>query len=196
MGKIVFHPWIGSLYGKIGPRLLLVGESHYGEPEEEPTHATVTVVEKWQTREWNIRYLTTAACLLTGLPSWEIDRRTALEHIAFYNFVQISMPLLEIRPTESQFRASWDAFREVLDLLSPTHILATGQKLLWENMPPFDRGESRFCVGDREMEVGEYTTPAGFALASVIPHLSRYFSASNWRPAVQAFLALDKLPQQ
>ena len=194
MAKIVFRPWVGSLYGKTGRRLLLVGESHYGEPDEEPNQATVTVVRKWQAEEWNIRYLTTAACLLTGLPSWKIDRRTALEDIAFYNFVQISMPLLEIRPTEAQVRGSWDPFREVLDVLSPTHILATGRKLLWENMPPFDRGESRFSVGDKEMEVGEYTTPNGFALASVVPHLSRGFSAPNWRPAVQAFLALDKLP--
>jgi hypothetical protein len=196
MGRIVFRPWVGSLYGRTDSRLLMVGESHYGEPDEHPTEATTTVVEKWRAGEWNLRYLTTAACLLTGLPSWQIDRRAALENIAFYNFVQISMPFIEMRPTEAQVRASWDAFREVLDVLSPTHILATGQKLLWENMPPFDRGESRFCVGDKDMEVGEYATPNGFALASVIPHLSRYFSAPKWRSAVQAFLALDKLPPQ
>jgi len=142
----------------------------------------------------DLRYLTTAACLLTGLPSWEIDRYTALENISFYNFVQVTMPLIEVRPTEAQVRGSWGAFREVLDILSPTHILATGQKLLWENMPLFDRGQSRFCMGDKSMEFGEYETATGFALASVIPHLSRYFSAPTWRPAVQAFLALDKLP--
>ena len=41
MIHVVFNPWTGSRYKKENNvRLLLLGESHYGEPDEEPAQAT------------------------------------------------------------------------------------------------------------------------------------------------------------
>ena len=102
------------------------------------------------------------------------------------------MPWHDTRPTSQQFAASTGAFREVLHLLDPTHILATGGTL-WGGMPHFDvEGASGefLTLGEEKMEVGRYATPSGYALTTVIPHLSRYFSPPRWHKPVQAFLAM------
>ena len=192
MSEIVFTPWVGTSYQRAEPRLLILGESHYGEPHPEPAQSTITVVEKWREGEWKVRYLLAAARLLSGLPRWEVTPETALANVAFYNFVQFMMPWHDTRPTPEQFVASTEAFREVLTKLDPTHIIATG-KTLWWGMPHFDvEGVTGQFLqfGCETMEVGRYRTPSGFALVTLIPHLSRYFSPPRWHDPIKQFLAL------
>lgn len=195
MTAIVFRPWQGERFDHTadGVRLLLLGESFYGEPDKDRSQATSIVVENWRSGEWNVRYLNAAARLLTGKESWEVDRKADLNPVAFHNLVQVEMQSCGDRPTSEQARASWPAFREVLATLAPTHILATG-KFVWENLPEFDGAHSLLRVGETLHEVGEYATLRGFALAMAVPHLSRYFSPPKWRPVLQAFLALRELP--
>lgn len=122
MSNISHEPYVGPAYRDGIVRLLLVGESHYGEPQsdEDPRGGTRTVVRKWQSREWAVRYLTIGARVITGLRAWEIDRHAAFANVAFHNFVQVSIPTVRHRPTQEQARASWEAFREVLDRCDPT----------------------------------------------------------------------------
>lgn len=187
--KIIFAPYVGPRFTASLVRLLLLGESHYGElePGEDPREGTRTVVRKWQTREWAIRYLTIGARIITGLKAWEIDRQTVFAEAAFYNFVQTLQPTVRHRPTWEQARASWDAFREVLDACDPTHVLATGTGFLWSNMPPSDRLAGEIELAGAVLPRREYRTPSGHAASIVIPHLSRA-SAPRWHGPVRTFL--------
>lgn len=188
---IVFQPWVGSRFIGGDVRVLLLGESHYGEPHEDTAQSTIHVVDQWKTREWTVRYLTTAARLMTGKEARQIDRATDLETIAFYNFIQVGMETVKRRPSWAQFQASAPAFKAALQQLDPTHILATGAGL-WNAMPDFDvggGGEQINLAGQTRL-VGRYSTPSGSALATSVPHLSRGFSAPYWREAVSAFLAM------
>jgi hypothetical protein len=135
LSSVVFEPWVGPKYYDGPVRLLVVGESHYGEPSEFPAEDTSLVIENWQSGKWKIRYLVALARLLSGKQAFELNRRDEIERIAFYNFVQISMPSPNHRPTAAQARESWNAFGCVRSRLDPTHILATGTRFLWENMP-------------------------------------------------------------
>lgn len=188
---IVFQPWVGSRFAGGDVRLLLLGESHYGEPHEDAAQSTIHVVEQWKTHQWTVRYLTTAARLMTGKQAGQIDRAGDLEAIAFYNFIQVGMETIKRRPSWAQFQASAPAFRAVLQQLNPTHVIATGTGL-WNAMPAFDvggEGEQVDLAGQTRL-VGHYCTPSGSALATSVPHLSRGLSATYWREPVSAFLAM------
>ena len=66
MSEIAFDPYIGPKYDSARCRLLIVGESHYDEPSDIPLESTRTVVEKWRSGEWNVRYLMVASRVITG----------------------------------------------------------------------------------------------------------------------------------
>ncbi len=188
MTNIVFAPYVGPRFQDGPVRLLLVGESHYGDPDHDPFEATRTVVRKWQTREWAIRFLTVGARILTGQQAWQVDRCGAFADVAFYNFIQVAMPTVRHRPTREQGLASWAAFREVLANLDPTHIVATGPGFLWSVMPPSDRRSDQVALGGVVLPRREYLTPSGMAPVVVIPHLSRA-SAPRWQASIREFLA-------
>lgn len=185
MTQIVFAPYVGPRFAGNPVRLMILGESHHGD---DPLHSTQTVVEKWQSREWAIRFLTIGARIISGQQAWEIDRQTVFAQIAFYNFIQFLMPHHSHRPTVEQARASWPAFREVLEALDPTHILVTGRVFLWSNLPPSDGTSDETLYEDVFLPRREYLTPSGHAVAVAIPHLTRA-SAPKWQEPVREFLA-------
>jgi hypothetical protein len=192
MTEIVFQPYVGPTYRTTAVRVLILGESHYGEPHFDPAEATRHVVRMWLDREWPIRYLTVAARLLTGLEAWQIDRCHAFSAVAFYNFIQMMMADISVRPTPAQAAVSCGAFREILTSLDPTHVLATGQRFLWDNMPTSDEAAPEVLLGGVVLPYREYQTPSGVAMVIAIPHLSRA-SANQWRPPVAEFLRLSPL---
>lgn len=193
MSNLSFLPYVGPKFETSEVRLLLLGESHYlgsgDDLSRDPLQATRTVVEKWRRREWAIRYLTIGARVITGLQAWEIDRTTAFDTVAFANMVQTIMPSVRHRPTVEQARGSWPAFREVLDRWDPTHVVATGRRFLWDNMPASDRRTAELAFGGVMLPMREFRTPSGHAAAVVIPHLSRA-SAPRWQGPVREFLAI------
>lgn len=188
---IVFKPWVGTQFLGSETRLLLLGESHYGIPHDGSEGSTGFVVAQWKARGFPVRYLTTAARLLTMKQAWQIDRHADLERIAFYNYVQSPMETIWQRPTSDQFQSSAEAFRQILQQLDPTHVLATGVGL-WNAMADFDvgGGGEQINLAGQSRLVGRYSTPSGSALATMVPHLSRGFSASQWHEPVAAFLAM------
>lgn len=187
MTQIVFAPYVGPQFAGNPVRLLILGESHHGN-DPSLIHSTQAVVEKWQSREWAIRFLTIGARIISGQQAHEIDRQTVFAQIAFYNFIQFLMPYHSDRPTVEQARASWPAFREVLGTLDPTHILVTGRVFLWSNMPPSDGTFDETMYADVFLPRREYLTPSGHAVAVTIPHLTRA-SAPRWQAPVREFLA-------
>lgn len=190
MKDVTFMPYVGLAYRTQAVRLMILGESHYGEPDENPAEATRTVVAMWRSRYWAVRYLTVAARILTGQPAWAIDRSSALDGVAFYNFIQVSMPTVRVRPTAEQARASWAPFRQVVAACDPTHIVATGRRFLWDNMPPPDGGSGEAAFAGETLPWREYLSTGRRVPAVAIPHLSRA-SAPRWRGPVTAFLEGD-----
>lgn len=189
MSEIAFEPYIGPRYSSAQCRLLIVGESHYDEPSDIPLESTRTVVENWRSGKWNIRYLMVASRVITGKEAREVDRQTALDEVAFYNFVQTMMRKGE-RPTAQQAQASKGAFLEVLHLLSPTHIIM-GSYFAWENTPADQCRTGYVSLDGMSLKMREYPTPKGQAAAIPLPHFSRA-SAPEWQRAVKEFLDQDR----
>ncbi len=189
MSEIVFEPYTGCKYDSARCRLLIVGESHYDEPSDIPLESTRTVVERWRSGEWNVRYLMVASRIITGKEAHEVDRQTALDEVAFYNFVQTMMRKGE-RPTEQQAQASQGAFLEVLHLLSPTHIIM-GSYFAWESAPAGQCRTGHVSLDGMTLKAREYLTPKGQAVAIPLPHFSRA-SAPEWQRAVREFLDQDR----
>lgn len=188
MTNILFKPWVGEKFYNSESRLLLLGESHYGDFYRPVVAlATQNAVERWRSRSWRPRYFVAAARLLHDAPAKKIDVEKAFDRVAFYNFVQAMMLTVKQRPTASEFQRSGAAFNEVLQKLTPTHIVATGMTL-WRSMPNANTTSNIIKLGNEEMPVRYYDTPSGVALATVVPHLSRAFSPTRWHAPIADFL--------
>ncbi|SHO23031.1 Putative uncharacterized protein [Moritella viscosa] len=145
MGNIVFKPWIGSNYtsNKFGARILVLGESHYGSPEDEYEDYTVDVVKMWG-QENRLAFFTKIAKTLLNYDSSnylnEHERHTLWENVSFYNYVQaIVGEGARIRPSDEMWKKSEVAFQEVIERLDPQIIIVLGMELA-ENLPKIPEG--------------------------------------------------------
>ena len=207
-----FQPWRGDGYGQpnslgLPKRLLVLGESHYGDAARE----TITQEVVGQVFDPNIpyryRFFTNLFNALCG--KREATHRALEEFchaIAFYNFIQ---DMLEkgARPTALQWEQSKEPFLECLDRLKPSHVVACGFTL-WDNTPHknyscLSEGVAEEIVGllpeqgkrpsDRSQPrnwVGRYNHAGGSCLILRLRHPSVGFSAPQWRPVLQRFFGL------
>ena len=130
-----YTPWRGANYGTSrwpAVRLLLLGESHYADEDEDATIKwTKAYIAGGSGSFW-----TRTMQVVTGLHHSEVDRSEFWNDIAFYNYVQ--QPVGDsprVRPTFEMFEAAQGAFWETLRELTPTHMLVLGAAL-WKNLPP------------------------------------------------------------
>ena len=91
MSGVVFDPWIGSKYfgeNHFGLRVLVLGESHYGDVLESRPTVTTEVVRLLAQNERHV-FFTKVSKVLLGLDgnTWldNQQRGEIWEHIAFYN---------------------------------------------------------------------------------------------------------------
>ncbi len=130
-----FHPWKGQHYGResrFGVRLLVLGESHYGQPDEVPEPRTFTQeIVRYYGVQHRHRYFTTIAKVLCGDRGWiDNEERAAIwENVAFYNYVQSLVPAPGIPPTPAQWEAGHYPFMTVLRNLRPDAVLVASQRL-------------------------------------------------------------------
>lgn len=131
---VTFHPWIGATYGpksRFGVRLLVLGESHYGnDPEYSDSGLTQEVVREWAQNK-RARFFTIIAKVLHGSEDWIDDetRREIWEHIAFYNFVQSVVPGPRTPPTFRQWCDAQAPFDITLKSLKPDSVFILGSRL-------------------------------------------------------------------
>lgn len=126
---VTFYPWIGSRYGRrsrFGIRLLVLGESHYGENIESKSFTT-EVVKEWGQRR-RARFFTIIANVMTGNRGCitDQDRAAVWEHVAFYNFVQSALSAPRKSPSFRQWVQAQDPFHTVLKILRPDAVLVLG----------------------------------------------------------------------
>jgi hypothetical protein len=66
MQEPFFQPWVGENYNAQTPKILVLGESHYGKQEDYTHEWTQGVVKAWALgEEGTTRYFTTIAKILS-----------------------------------------------------------------------------------------------------------------------------------
>jgi|SRR5579885_2739419 len=189
---VYFFPWVGKNYGTASRRLLILGESHYGD-DDESQDFTRRLTKEIVRGHTTGRFWTQIAQTLTGKSRWDIDRKEFWNSVSFYNYVQeIVGGAARIAPTAEMFHRSESAFFEVLDQLKPTHLIATGRRL-WYQMPRLVDENLKFYVAGQPYQYGEYSREWGRVLAMGIKHPSTAFNSCHWHPVVSAFLDFGRV---
>lgn len=189
-----FLPWVGSSYlgtDDSRPRLLVLGESHYGESDSDYPEFTRDVVRKFGLVQRD-RYFTTTAKLVLGVPKsvylTDEFRQTFWNSVAFYNYVPALVgPTSRIRPSEDQWKLGAEILPGVLNDLHPHMILVLG-KTLWYRI-----------VGLQAIEghptLRRLPTRNGAAVATMTNHPSSFrFSLEHWQPAIQQMASFAGFP--
>jgi hypothetical protein len=190
---IQHKPWVGDRFKQsLTTKLMILGESHHG-PDPDAIDVTELVVEEWLSGVTNpsYRFFTHLSVALSGREPWQIDRRDVFGSVAFYNYVQRVLPEARISPSREDFVTTEPAFRAVIEMLRPTHVVACGGRL-WENLPPFDPPDSDgwgVTLADAEFHIGRYHTANAAPLAMCIRHPQAGFNGRTWFPRLRAFVA-------
>ena len=136
MEHINFKPWIGSKYATtnaFGKRILVLGESHYGNPYAATTDFTSDVVREYGQRTRYAFFTKVAKVLLQKDKSaWlsDVQRSEVWEHVAFYNYIQeLVGDYSRQRPTYEMWLAAERPFLEVIAQLRPHLVLVLGTEL-------------------------------------------------------------------
>ncbi len=203
MSKIHFKPWVGNNYwesaGSFKKRILVLGESHYGDEESPsplPPKLTVECIEgQISGKLW--RFFTIAAKVFLGGeadPSLE-DKKTFWHSVAFANFVQESVGSGPgTPPTKEMWEKGRSAFPEMLSELRPQLIAVLGFSL-WRNLPASKhKGPDIADVKNDESKITYFHFyPGGKALAFRMVHPSwRGFKYCDWAPGLKE--AINKAP--
>ena len=186
-----FDPWVGNKYWygfEGGPRLLILGESHYGDGTPDK-NLTQQLTRKYAEGEWNHRFWTGTMQAVAGSDKTEIDRMDFWQSVALYNFIQEFVgPGPRIPPSPEAWRSARPAFEAVLKTLRPQVLLVLSMRL-WNNLPCFGREGPTLQVGKLSCESWLYPLPeSSEVLATSINHPSRFFSWKKWHPVVAASL--------
>ena len=209
-----FQPWKGKGYGRssnlgLPTKLLILGESHYGDPEDwrrwhgQPTKGVVGEY----CNEGGYPFFTKILRTVMG-PETPTDttahRSQFFNSIAFSNYVQRSVgDTPEIPPTREMWEEAAAPFRATLEYLRPTHIVACGMRL-WDHMPdnvgfwtspPKELTTSLGSVPTTRPAksiVGCYRHSEGQSMVLAIHHPSwKRYQPSAWYPVVRRFLKYD-----
>lgn len=134
-------PWVGANYGESSIKILLVGESHYVETDEEKTRATNNpLVTRWVIeesiidRDWTAKTYDNLHRTLLGCSSIsDIYKRYDISemwsNLSYYNFIQKPMEYnseLQQRPSWEDWCFGWMVFSNVINILKPTVCLFVG----------------------------------------------------------------------
>lgn len=143
--EIVFEPWVGSKYLKnqFGVKILILGESHYGDKTDEYPDFTKDVVKLWAQKN-KIAFFTkiTKSVLNYDTTNYlsDAERIEFWEHVSFYNYVQeIVGEGPRVRPIEDMWAKSEVALKEVIKSLDPQVLLVLGKELA-NNLPKLPEG--------------------------------------------------------
>ena len=135
-----FYPWIGERYdgdNRFGVRVLVLGESHYGEKGTEvPTYTRGVVC--WHTQRARTgegitsQFFTKVATVLCEKPEGinDGDLAKVFQEIAFYNFLQtFKGGTARGKATSQEWEDSQAPLKTVLDGLRPDAVLVLGREL-------------------------------------------------------------------
>lgn len=136
MSEINFKPWVGSNYynSRFGIKVLILGESHYADPEDEVGEDWTQYVVRQNGMNVPNSFFTRTAKAVLGLTAEQalsgVERADLWGHVAFYNYIQeIVGTEGRIRPTKAMWESAPTAFTEVIETLKPDVIVVLGSEL-------------------------------------------------------------------
>jgi hypothetical protein len=190
--NVHFLPYIGHRYPVEGGGTLVVGNSHYGEPSEDCRTFTRDVVASYPGLTKSDRFFTSIAKVLSGKFGEDLDAKSQLAQISFYNFCQeLVGSRHDIKPTREAMQRSQAPFWTVVDVLRPRHVLVLGGQT-WGAMP--DGEKTAITIDGETRNVHRYDR-AGFSCwAAMIWHPStkRGFDAHRWHRWVAALRSFPR----
>ena len=172
--------------------LLIVGESHYEEPEDDtkygqdPNFTRKVVSDHAITLRCRARMWQNLDRMLFGTD--EYCRTRFWNDVAFYNFVQRPMKNQKERPTWQDYVSGWSTFAQVVRVLNPSHALHLGVQRFKSFNYSMDEQNADFTrVQCTEQVSGipgrKASISAGSETVALIGvrHPSSHFSWSRWR---------------
>lgn len=195
--KLLWKPWVGENFSKRNNKLLLVGESHY-TVDENGNHdpdcfndfmtndeTTINVIKRHLNgKNWNLFSNIYRALFKTS----KIETNSFWSKIAFYNFIQRPMKTNKDRPSNDDFKKSYQPFFELISELDISHCIFLGnsserhfdgelQKNSFLKMQKKSEKEKigRYWATMKTITKGEKEIKIYF-----IKHPSQYFSWEKW----------------
>lgn len=181
--KIFFQPWVGSDYntgGVFGKKVLVLGESHYGDAPDQ-TDDTIGTIKEFVYDYWGESYQQTFLCFERALAGREIsqeEREQLWNSIMFYNYFQKSTTGPRTAPDMTVQQESEEAFHELLAQYQPDAIIVWGQRL-YNLLPAWDGTESSVEVDGDSCPVWNYLIKGKSIPAMRIYHPSAP-AGKNW----------------
>lgn len=204
---LFFEPWVGPEYGKSDdpwPRLLILGDSHYGKEEWQVPGFTRRVVSEQalgldeQGRPWHgdasKLFVEIATLLLGAARASDVGaeaRRRVWKRIAFSNYIQeIVGPEHDSVPTEAMWDTGRRAFGPILEFVRPDAVIVCGKRV-WNNLPSCLTAVLHGRDGDpSSWWERTYAGPDGGRVAAIcIKHpASPGWTYDDWRPRIAHLL--------
>lgn len=187
-----FLPFVGRDYFESQPRVLVLGESHWGEPE----HAVPTITQEFVHRAvfaGRHAFTTKVAKLVGLLPPTEAITTDMLQSVwnrlAFYNYVQrLVATAPRTPPVPSDWVISHDAFLTVVDQLHPQVVVSLGWQL-WNGLVSV-LGEETHSLPVPHLRLSR---PFGSVMIVPIAHPSgRGFRYGQWLSRLAQCLTLNE----
>lgn len=195
MKHVFFKPWVGKEYaagGIFGKRILVLGESHYGDGEPSPDTTLQVFGEYLDCPETVPSYLQSFQRFersLVGHDTDCADRQQIWNSVVFYNYLQTPMSGPRQGGRKSDYADSAEAFFEVLETYRPEYIIAWGYRL-WDHIPTrqWEWGEERMLEGV-PVRTGCYLLADGTRIKTIpVKHPSAGYSWEEWHNVLQSFL--------
>lgn len=204
MTSLTINPWIGDKYGTStlfpGSRILILGESFYGKPQEDkPEEMTEWLTLKYLNNEFvkkrRRKFWLNTNNLFKNKRGGSIARNQAKEFwnsVAFSNYIRHAvLPKSRARVPDEFWEIAKEKFPALLDDIKPTFIAVMGFRV-WHHLPKSDEQGCGIPVApksSRQTRIFHY--PDGKALAFRVKHPSgRGFKYANWYPSLMQ--AIDK----
>lgn len=195
-------PFVGESYGVSQKKVLLVGESHYYNPDDQNTSFEHLEFTRWIVDEMGIQnqnygspFFSKISQIFNG-----VDRTALWQKTSFYNFIQRPMDkggkviqgVVE-RPSKEDFLDGWRIFFEVVKNLNPDYCVFFGNTAANHfekaciassiNYTPVVCQESinRSYLKKAEILYENHKTELIF-----IKHPSSYFSTNIWREVLNS----------
>ncbi|MGI4795093.1 MAG: hypothetical protein ACRYG8_13675 [Janthinobacterium lividum] len=182
-------PWIGGRFSG----LLVLGESHYGDPDD--LDVTRQVIEEAADLRSSHAFLTKIEKVVTGEVALRRGPESFWQTSAFANFCPGAVDGPRIRPTEEMWEEGYRLFPAVLTLVKPKRILVLGNAT-WNHVGALT-GTTYISTAGVKREAGRLASDAGpdgegVPITSIRHPSSWGFSTMRWHAYYKDFV--DRVP--
>lgn len=178
-------PWIGSRF----EGLLILGESHYGEPED--LELTKTVVQGVVDRSAPHAFFTKVEIAVTGESSSRSGSDSFWQTVAFANFCPGAVDGPRQRPSFEMWTEGYRLFPKLMSFVKPKRVLVLGYQL-WDNIGGLTEVKI-ISASKKDREAGRLDAEAGpngqgVPITSIRHPTAFGFSAREWHAFYLSFL--------